>query len=293
MMRNCLKQIMVFASLFIVLGLQASQLMAAPNLRVVSPPSKVPLQQSVVLRVILEWPSAEGPYDINPGEPLLENLNRGSQTQSQETGPQITSHILVYEFTPMGKGPARILPFEVNFRLTAEDPWTPLLVPEQSVEVVKAFPSTFLIISGFVGILGAIIVAVSMLVRKAIAKRQLASATEIRDPKQKIYVEARDSLLAFQSMEPKERLRHYAAQLRKVVSTYYDLCPADTAEGSLRDHLQKMNLPHGEWAEVSGLLEQLEQMRFSNRPASPYDIDRMQKTLLQYMQGKIIIEKSP
>ena len=54
--------------------------------------------------------------------------------------------------------------------------------------------------------------------------------------------------------------------------------------------LKEKGLPAGEWNEVSRLFEQLTELQFSRQDIAASKLERIQKTLLQYIKGKIIIE---
>jgi hypothetical protein len=56
--------------------------------------------------------------------------------------------------------------------------------------------------------------------------------------------------------------------------------------------LKIKGIPAGEWNEISRLFEQLTELQFSRRDISEYDLARMQRSLLQYVTGKIIIGDS-
>ena len=60
-------------------------------------------------------------------------------------------------------------------------------------------------------------------------------------------------------------------------------------DGAMGTMLQAEGLSAGEWQEISRLFEQLTEMQFSRQDIPAYDLDRTQKTLLQYIKGKIII----
>ncbi len=261
---------------------------AVPSLKVEPAPLRIADDRTATVKVVLEWPDSEGPYEINTTEPALENLTLVRQSQSQETGA-LVKQVVTYEFQPAGKGPARILPFEVSYRRSDADPWVPLLVPEQGLEIVPSAPGRILRISLWFAAGIALFTAAGLVIRKVAARREAAKSTVVIDPKQKIYAKAQEAITTFTPSDPKERLGHCAAQLRIVASVYYDIPPGALTETAFLALLKKKNLPAAEWAEVSGLFEQLEQMRFSRGDLTAYELERMQKTLLQYIQGKIIM----
>jgi len=110
------------------------------------------------------------------------------------------------------------------------------------------------------------------------------------DPKQRIYAKAEESMATFTSPHSKVKLTHWSNQLRSVIMTYYDVPRAMTATPEVLSFLKTKGIPAGEWNEISRLFEQLTEMQFSRQDIAAYDLDRMQKTLLQYVKGKIIIE---
>ena len=264
---------------------------AIPSLKIEPAPHKITENMTVTLRVLLEWPQAEGPYEIKTTEPALEGLLLVGQNQSQETA-NVVRQTITYELRPAGRGKARILPFEVSYRRADAETWVPLLIPEQNIDVVSAAPAKILLASLWIAVAGAILLGTVLLIKRINANQTAANKVPPQNPKQGIYARAQEAITTFAAPGPKERLAHCVAQLRAVVSTYYDLPTDATSEGSFLALLKKKGLPQAEWAEVSDLFEQLEQMRFSRQDLTAYELNRMQKTLLQYIQGKIIMGNS-
>lgn len=271
----------------ILLGVFAPLCFAAPRLKVEPPAGKVALGQSVVLKLQLEWTKDEGPYEINSLEPKLENLILESQNQSQETGETV-SQTLLYKFRPLKAGKALIYPFEIIFRKTETDLWIPILIPEQKIRVVSNFPFTAALIG--LGIVAGLSLGIVFgfkqweLWKTRVAARNAPPV----DPKQRIYAQAEEAITKFDSPHPREKLTHWANQLRIVVATYYDVSRVATPNEIL-SFLKIKGIPAGDWNEISRLFEQLSELQFSRHDISAYDLARMQRTLLQYVTGKIII----
>ena len=70
---------------------------------------------------------------------------------------------------------------------------------------------------------------------------------------------------------------------------YYNVPSKHATATEVLLFLKTQGLPAGEWNEVSRLFGELTEMQFSRQDIPAYDLDRMQKTLLQYVKGKIII----
>jgi len=264
---------------------------AVPQLKIEPPSKKIATDQSVTLKLQLEWSQTDGPYEINALEPKLENLTLESQNQSQETGETV-SQTLFFFFRPIKAGIAVIYPFEVSYRKTETDPWTPIHVPEQKINVVASFPAKGILLGlGLAAVLG----AAGYLGFKCF---QISKAREASknipppDPKQRVYAKAEESIANFSSPDAKEKLVHWSNQLRIVVLTYYDIPSPTATHAEILSSLKAKGLTTGEWNEVSRLFEQLIEMQFSRQDIPAYDLDRMQKTLLQYIKGKIIIGNS-
>jgi hypothetical protein len=273
--------------LAILLEVLLPQSFAAPRLKIEPPVKKITIDQSATLKLQLEWPQSEDPYEINPLEPKLENLTIENQHQSQETGETV-SLTLLYEFRPVKPGAAVIYPFEISYRKTETDPWIPLFVPEQNIEVVASLPfrSTLIWLGIAIGLLGAIFATFKLW---EVAQLRTASQNvPPPDPRQRVYAKAEESITVFTSPDPKEKLIHWADQLRTVIATYYGL-PPQTTSTQILSILKTKGLPTGEWNEISRLFEQLTEMQFSRQDIPAHDLERMQKTLLQYVKGKIII----
>ncbi len=286
--------------IFMPLGL------AAPRLKIEPPAKQITIDQSVILKIQLEWPQSEDPYEINSLEPKLENItlenqnqsqsissrrDKGGMGQSQETGG-IVSHTLLYEFHPMKAGTAVIYPFEISYRKTETDPWVPILIPEQKIEVVPAFFRKSFMTAGFAALtaLVALIIA-GKKITLALKAREAARSVSPPDPKQRVYAKAEESIATFTSPDSKFKLTHWSNQLRIVVATYYDVS-SKSAGTEVLSVLKTKGLGAGEWNEISRLFEQLTEMQFSRQDIPAYDLEGMQKTLLQYVKGKIIIGNS-
>jgi len=264
---------------------------AAPRLKIEPPAKQIATDQSVTLKIRLEWPEVEGPYEINSLEPKLENLTLENQNQSQETGATV-SQTLLYEFRPLKTGTAIIYPFEISYRKTETEPWIPILVPEQKIKVVPSIPFkvTLLWLGTAIGLLAVIFAGFKMggLLKARAAARNVPPP----DPKQRVYAKAEESIATFTSPDSKTKLTHWFNQLRTVIVTYYAVPSKITTSTEILSFLKAKGLPTGEWNEISRLFEQLTEMQFSRQDIPSHVLDRMQKTLLQYVKGKIIIGNS-
>jgi hypothetical protein len=260
---------------------------AAPRLKIEPPVPQVTPGKSVVLKVQLEWPQTEGPYEFNSLEPKLENLTLVDQRQSQETGETV-SQTFLYEFRPDRIGTAVIYPFEIGYRKSEKGVWRPLLVPEQRIEVVSDLPVKVALIGSAVvaGLLIAIYVGLRQWERWKI--RAAAKRVPPVDPKQEIYKQAEKSIMNFNSPYPKEKITHWSDQFRTVVETYYDVSNIGTPTDIL-SFLKVKGIPAGDWNEISRIFEELTEMQFARHDISDYDLAQMQRTLLQYVTSKIII----
>lgn len=281
----------ILLHLILMLCVFVPPVFSAPSLKIESPASQVSSDQIVTLKVRLEWPQDEGPYEINPLEPKLENLTLENQNQSQETGETV-SQTFSFEFRPLKPGTAVIYPFEINYRKTETEPWIPMLVPEQTIKVVSGFPLKAVLIGlGITAGLSAGIF-VGFALWKSLRTRTATQNIPPPDPKQPIYAKAEEAIATFNSPNPKEKLTYWSNQLRAVVVTYYDIASKTAPSAEILSFLKNKGLPAGEWNEISRLFEQLTELQFSRQDIPAYDLDRMQKTLLQYVKGKIIIGNS-
>ncbi|MDD5226468.1 MAG: hypothetical protein PHV97_04700 [Candidatus Omnitrophica bacterium] len=264
--------------------------LAAPRLKIEPTAKQIALDQSVVLKIQLEWPQAEDPYEINPLEPKLENLTLENQNQSQETGETVSQTIL-YEFRPLKAGTAVIYPFEISYRKAEADPWIPMFVPGQKITIVSSVPfkATLVWMGIAAGLLG--VIFGSFKLWELFRIRTAARNVQPPDPKQRIYAKAVESITTFTSANAKEKLIHWSDQLRTVIATYYDI-PSKATSAEVLSFLKTRELPRGEWNEISRLFEQLTEMQFSRQDIPAHDLDQIQKTLLQYVKGKIIIGNS-
>ena len=277
--------------LILMLGLPGPWALAVPRLKIDPPVKKIPLDQLAILKIRLEWPQDEGPYEINSREPTLENLTLEKQNQSQETGAAVR-HTLTYEFRPVKKGAAVIDPFEVSYRKSETEPWIPLMIPEQNMTVVSSWPLRSILIGLLIAAGFLALILTGFKVRTTLAARNAARNRPPPDPKQRIYAKAEESIATFVSPDPKEKLIHWSNLLRTVVVTYYDISDGKTTLAEVLSRLRSKGLLAGEWNEVSRLFEQLSEMQFSRQDIPAHALEQLQKTLLQYVRGKIIIGNS-
>ena len=289
---------------------------AAPRLKIEPPAKQINTDQSATLKIRLEWSQTEGPYEINSLEPKLENLTLENQNQSQsisisenpklgqswlpswerkskpgqsqETG-ELVSQTFLYEFRPVKAGLALIYPFEIGYRKAETEPWVPILVPEQKIKVVSSLPwkATLIGMSLLAGLTAAIFSGSKLW--RFLEARAAAKNISPPDPKQRVYAKAEESIATFTSPESKEKLIHWSNQLRTVIMTYYDVPSKTTTSAEILSFLKAKGLSTGEWNEIHRIFEQLTEMQFSRQDIPAYDLDRLQKTLLQYVKGKIII----
>jgi hypothetical protein len=278
----------VFLFVVLMATIFAVPVFAGPQLKVESPAKQVATGKSVLLKIQLEWPQTEGPYEFNSLEPKLENLTLTDQRQSQETGETV-SQTFLYEFRPVKTGTAVIYPFEISYRKAETEPWAPLLIPEQTIKVVSDFPLKVALI-GLFTVLG-LSAAVALGFRQwDLGKtREALKNAPPPDPKQRIYAQAEEGITKFNASDPKEKLTYWSDQLRTVVVTYYDISSSTATSAEVLAFLKVKGIPTGEWNEISRIFGQLAEMQFSQRYLSAVDLDQMRRTLLQYIAGKIII----
>jgi len=261
---------------------------AAPNLKISPPAKTITTDQAITLKLELEWLPSEGPYEINSLEPKVENLTIEDQNQSQETGSTVRQTI-TYTFRPIKKGTALIYPFEISCRKSEKEPWTPILVPEQKIEIRSAFPLKAILLN-----LGILVFFVASGVAgfrlwQSKKNRELEAALPPVDPKQRIYAKAEEAIATFVSPTAKEKITHWANELRTVIAAYYDIPPQRSTEAEILSLLKTRDLPSGEFNEIARLFTQLTELQFSRQDIPPADLEQIQKTLLQYVKGKIII----
>ena len=264
---------------------------AAPRLKVEPLAKQISFGQCATVKIQLEWPQSEGPYEIHSREPKLENLTLETQNQSQESGANVL-HTLTYEFRPISRGLAFIYPFEINYRKSESDPWIPILIPEQKTKVVSGFPGkTLLILSGVLGALSVVLYTAFKMWQNE-ETRKAAKDLPPEDPKQRFYSKTEESIATFTASDSKEKLTHWSNQLRAVVVTYYDIPSRTATNAEVLSFLKTKGLPAGELQEITRLFELLDELQFSRQDIPAYDLERTQKTLLHYIKGKIIIGNS-
>ena len=273
----------------LMFGVISPLVFAVPHIKISSPDKHISVDQNATLTLQLEWPASEDPYEINSLEPKVENLTLVDQHQSQETG-SVISQTITYSFRPLHQGTAFIYPFEISYRKSDADPWSPLLVPEQNIRVTSGVPvkSLILWLSLLCGAAAAVFTALKIV--KFFNKQRSLKETPPPDPKQRIYANAEEAIATFASPDSKAKITHWSQQFRTVVATYYDAPTGTGSNTALLALLKTKELPSGEWNEVSRLLDQLTEMQFSRQDLPSSDLEKLQKTLLQYIKGKIIIK---
>lgn len=275
----------LMAGIFMPLGF------AAPRLKIEPPRKQIATDQTAILKVHLEWPQEEGPYEITSLEPKLENLTLENQNQSQESGASVRQ-VLFYEFRPVKTGQAVIYPFEVSYRRSDSEPWTPVLVPEHTIKVTPAIPVKPVLIGIGIALSLFVLIFAGVKIAGYLKKKASIRNAPPPDPKQRIYATAEEAIATFSSPDTKTKLTHWAGQLRTVVATYYDMPAKTVTSAEVLSFLKARDLPVGELNEVVRLFDQLDEMQFSRQDIPAYDLSRAQKTLLQYIKGKIIIGNS-
>ncbi|MFH1799519.1 MAG: hypothetical protein ABH891_01540 [Candidatus Omnitrophota bacterium] len=260
---------------------------ATPRLKIEPPAKQIAPGKSVVLKIQLEWPREEGSYEFNSLEPKLENLTLVDQRQSQEIGATV-SQTFLYEFRPIQIGPAVIHPFEISYRQGDMEPWIPMLVPEHQIKVVSNLPIRVALIGS--GIVAGLLIALFVGLKQWERWKLWVAAKRVPpvDPKQQIYKQAEEAIMNFTSPYPKEKITHWADQFRTVVETYYDVSSVASPTDIL-SFLKVKGIPAGERNEISRIFGELTEMQFARHDISDYDLDKLERSLLQYVTSKIIM----
>ncbi len=265
---------------------------AAPSFRLQSPPEESTARTPFHYHLILEWPSGEGSYEVAPVSPVLENLELIEQRQSQETAGSRLTVTLAFTFSGIDEGTARIGPLQIPYRREGETDWQRIPVPAQTISIRARFPWPMLLR------LGGLILTVSLclyLGRKAfLASRaaKLRKNLQPPDPKQKVYGKAEEHILTFKGETQQETLAHWIRAVKETVMTYYDLPNKPTTESEIIQALASQDLRVEEMNEIVHIFRETESLKFNGQLLTTREIETLQKTLLKYVRGKIIIENS-
>jgi hypothetical protein len=263
---------------------------ATPSLKIISPPQKAAVGEKFELQVDIRWQNSDGPYEVQADSPLFEGLTLVHQGQSEEAGSEETRVLVSLEIEAVKQGEGRVLPFEVRYRKAGSDPWQSLPVSGQKILVYQPFP--FKAVSVVLLTLLAAVAAVWSM----IALIKFRKAAEIKrntpppDPKQRIYARAEEAIVTFKGETQKETLNHWARQVKEVVVAYYDIPERGATEREILEILKSRSLQSAEMAEVGRLFREIEQLKFMHHMLPVREMETLQKTLLQYVRGKIIIE---
>jgi hypothetical protein len=265
---------------------------AAPSFRLQSPPKESTAQTPFHYRLILEWPSGEGSYEVAPVSPVLENLELIEQRQSQETAGSRLTVTLAFTFSGIKKGPARIGPLQIPYRREGETDWQMIPVPAQTISIRARFPwPMFLRVGG-------LILTVSLclyLGRKAFVVSRAAKLEknlQPYDPKQRVYAKSEEHILTFKGETQQETLSHWLRAVKETVMTYYGLPNKPTTESEIIQALASQKLRVEEMNEITRIFRETESLKFNGQLLTTREMETLQKTLLKYVRGKIIIEKS-
>ncbi|OQA56970.1 MAG: hypothetical protein BWY42_00788 [Candidatus Omnitrophica bacterium ADurb.Bin277] len=262
---------------------------AAPALRTSSPPSHARVNAPFSYEIRLEWPAAEGNYEVLPVIPTFENLNVIRQIQSQETVGSLSSVTLRYELAGVKKGPARIGSMDLRYRFPDENEWRILPVPGTTVEIRGTPLWQWILVAGSFGAMFAVL---ARFARKKWLNRQEArkeSRLLPPNPHQRIYAKAEESIVTYKGENQPATISFWTNELKKVVRTYYDIPQASSTEAEILELLASKNLPAGEFTEISSIFSRVETAKYAGRTLTLVEMETLQKTLLQYVRGKIII----
>ncbi len=273
-------------SLLILLSAKLS--FASPEIKIHALPKKITFAKPIQFIIEVRCQKADGDYEIISKEPKLNNLILKEQTQSQETSESYISYFIKYVFIAKKVGQGKIYSFIVNYKKSDEKKWAELEIPAQTITVTKPFPFRlilYMVIGAILGIIG------QYFVKKSRKQKQIKKDVSLQDPRQKIYLRAEETISTFASPSAKGKIAVWEEEIKKVIETHYQL-PAAKKLSAQIDILKTQHLPTSEINEIIRIAETLIHTRFAMSDISSQELSQIQKTLLQYIKGKIIISPS-
>jgi len=280
----------------VLLGLiQTQPLEARPALTVQVPDKPVQINDEVFCRFFLEWPQTEGAYEFSFPEPRFKSLTLIHQGQSQETvflpqGPASRFTVnLVLRATQKGEG--TIFPFEIRFRKSSTEEWSTISVPPHQLKITSSWITKKMMPFVMIPILCSFFIfSIGFFLRGFLKKQRAKNHPAFpKDPKQELYQGAATRIAEDLSGDPQKCLSEWSLQLKKVVMAHYDLPSKALTEADILSLLKAKRLPLEEKEEIAQLFNRLTDIKFSQAKSDLATLQNLQKSLLQYVQGKIII----
>ena len=270
---------------------------AAPVLNRIHLSEEIIEDQKIELKLVLEWPAAEGAYVIKSPESLeLTNMKFLGVSQSQETFPSkpgpVCRHTLIYRLLPLKHGQGSTSDFNLLYRNANQPLWKKIPVPPLILDIRPAIPWRRILI--LLSILAAIVIPFALwLIGAKLAERKREKLFE-KDPKQQIYMEAVKKISGFISGYTESLLRmllsEWSAEFAKVVMTCYDIPVRPATKTEILKELRLKNVRAAEIQEIEDLFNKLEHLKFSTEVVvTSRNVEEIKRVLLPYIKGKIII----
>ncbi|OQA40439.1 MAG: hypothetical protein BWY49_00871 [Candidatus Omnitrophica bacterium ADurb.Bin314] len=283
----------VIAACFMITLTVSARVWSAPQLRLAAPPRNASTAQTFLYEVRMEWPVAEGAYEVSPTAPVFENLDLIAQSQSQETTGTVSRLILQFTLRGIQKGPARIGTLDIRYRLAPSTEWRVLPVPDQTVQIAAAFP--------WKGVIGSVALAILLPLGsffgikgfKAYRERERIKNLPPPDPKQRVYAKAEETILTYKGETQRDTIDHWTEAVKGTAITYYDLALKSATGRDILEALKGKSLTAKESSEITALFRRIEELRYAGNALPVREMELLQKTFLQYVRGKIIIENPP
>ena len=275
--------------LFVILAiLITGTAWAVPALKIVSAPQKITLGDRFTFQVKVEWSNSEGPYEVQAESPLFEKLELIRQGQSEETTAAGIRVLITLELFAKEAGEGRILPFRVMYRTPDQEIWKGFPVAGQKILIVQSFPWKPVLVIFFTLVASLITVFGLVALKKKAARRKLAAPPA--DPKQRVYAHAEETILTYKGETQKETIEHWASEIKNVVTEFYGISGKTTTDQEVLALLKTRSLPASEFSELERIFREIEQLKFTAQTLPIREMGTLQKTLLQYVRSKIIIE---
>lgn len=284
-------------SLLLVLSLTffSSLAYASPEARWELSSSSITVDDTVTLKIIVEWPKIEGAYQIvklTPNAIRLDLLRIGESQETQfRNGQEFTVKTLLYEFKPSGAGEGIIHAFEASFIAGSETlqqaPQVLSQIPSQKITIrpkswlQSANPVMLVFHFLFWPSLG---LGIAFFIHKQRLSKQNNPNPPLSVPERHLQ-EIENILKTQSSKERRDILYELGVEFRRFLADYYCLGSQYT-ESEILQLLSTREILREEMFQLKDIFRSLDTLRYAGKEVSVFDFDHIQKQIKRYMESK-------
>jgi hypothetical protein len=260
-------------------------------------PADIFENQEMRLKLVFEWPSKEGEFEIKSPESIdLSNIkllafSQTKETSSSNSGP-ISRITLALDLMPLKTGSGSVGRFDVLYRKPNQGTWNKIPVSSLLLDIKPPLPWKQIRI--LLLMLAALVIPVALwFIRSSLAQREHEKNFKV-NPRQELYKEAvkkfNDFIAGYTEDYLQIFLSGWSDELVKVVMTHYDIPLRPATPAQILKDLRTRDIPAGELQEIKNLFDKLEQMKARAWSLTTAEIEEIRLALLKYTQSKIITE---